>query len=64
SPEKPSNDQSGSPLGTAAPLDGSSSGFGGPGAAAGLAASLAGVGLVLLAGLRAARRRSLASPRT
>lgn len=64
SPEKPSNDQSGSPLGTAAPLGGSSSGFGGPGAAAGLAASLAGVGLVLLVGLRASRRRGLASPRT
>jgi hypothetical protein len=66
SPEKPTDEPAGSPLGlgAAATPSGPTSGLGGPGAAAGLAASLAGAGMVLLVGLGAVRRRSLASSRS
>jgi hypothetical protein len=62
SPQKPSDDQSGSPLGLAAP-GGPTSGVSGPAAAAGLTASLAAVAFALLLGLGAVRRRVLPSPR-
>ena len=64
SPQKPSDDSSPLPTGTS-PQAGaaSSSGVSGPGAAAGLTTALAGVAVLLLAGLAAVRRRSLSSPR-
>jgi hypothetical protein len=64
-PERPTDDQSGNPVGLTASAmpSGTGADLGGPAAAAGLAASLAGVGLVLLVGLGAVRRRSIAAPR-
>jgi Right handed beta helix region len=59
-PEKPTDEQSGSPLGLAAP--GGGPGLGGPGASAALAGSMAGVALVLMVGLGAVRRRTVAAP--
>jgi hypothetical protein len=59
SPQKPSDDQSGSPVGLPAPAT-STSGISGP-AASGLVGSLAGVAFVLLVGLGAVRRRRLTS---
>ncbi len=65
-PEKPTDEPAGGPLGlsTAAGPVGSSSGPSGPAAASGLTASLGGVALILLVGLGAVRRRSLSSPRS
>ncbi|HET7534600.1 MAG TPA: right-handed parallel beta-helix repeat-containing protein [Nocardioidaceae bacterium] len=65
SPEKPTDEQSDDPLGLAAPAgpSGPMSPLGGPTTVGALGASLAGVGLVLLMGLSAVRRRGLATPR-
>jgi hypothetical protein len=60
SPDKPTDQQSTTPLGLAAGSSGSSGGLGGAGTASALALSLTGVGLVTLLGLGAVRRRSLA----
>jgi hypothetical protein len=64
-PEKPTDEQSDDPLGLAAPAgpSGPMSPLGGPTAVGALGASLAGVGLVLLMGLSAVRRRGLATSR-
>jgi hypothetical protein len=66
-PEKPTDEQSGNPLGLAAPAgpsgpSGPVAMLSGPTAATTLGASLAGVALMLLVGLGALRRRGLASP--
>ena len=63
SPEKPTDEQSDSPLGLAAPAgpSGPTAGLHGPETASALAASLAGVGLLMVFGLGAVRRRGLAT---
>jgi hypothetical protein len=65
SPEKPSDEQSGSPVGMAATAGPTNAGDGisGPGVASTLAAALGGISLMLLLGLGAVRRRSLSSAR-
>jgi hypothetical protein len=63
SPEKPADEQDSSPLGLAAGPGGPAARLGGPGTSTGLAAALAGVGLMTLAGLGAVRRRSLTALR-
>jgi hypothetical protein len=63
SPEKPTDESSGSPLGLAASAGGSGSALQGPRAAAGIATALTGLGVALLLGLGAVRRRGLTSSR-
>ncbi|HSE08509.1 MAG TPA: right-handed parallel beta-helix repeat-containing protein [Nocardioidaceae bacterium] len=63
SPEKPTDEQSDNPLGLAAPVGPSGPSAGVPGAAPALASALVGVGLMLVLGLGAVRRRSLTAVR-
>ncbi len=62
-PEKPTDESSGSPLGLAASSGGSGSVLQGPRAAAAIATGLTGLGVALLLGLGAVRRRGLTSSR-
>lgn len=61
SPEKPTDEQSGSPLGVAAGSGTPGSPLAGPGVAAGLAGALGGLGLMLALGLATVRRRPAAA---
>ncbi|HEU4513870.1 MAG TPA: right-handed parallel beta-helix repeat-containing protein [Nocardioidaceae bacterium] len=60
SPERPGDQQSGGPLGLSAGPGAPSAPLGGPGTTAGIAAALAGTGLMTVLGLGAVRRRSQA----
>ena len=63
SPEKPTDEQSGAPLGAAAGPGGPVAPLSGPATSAGLAAALAGVAFMTALGLNAVRRRNLAALR-